>query len=279
MPLFVNGFAAGCATPDTLTFVVERRCDESPPLDGRAPRLLIVTNWTSAGFRPDILRAVMGEVDARHRFASQTAGVARAGRYDGLLLDFQQLGPRDVNAFVELVTEISDSATSASARPLGIVVPVADTASYPGRHLGALTDFLALRLELDPASPAPLTPRDRMAGLIGARAAEIGAHRVMLLLPADGYLWPQGEARVRISFEDAVATARDWGVELVRDESSATLRARAAGRGEIWVNDAGLIGGIVRDARRLGIRKFALYGLGGSDPAIWTAVATRPVTR
>ena len=276
-----NAVAAACATPDSVTFVVESRCGG---LDQRTVekdrQLLIVSNWSETGYRPDILRALMAQPEGRQRFAAQASTLADTAGYGGMLLDFRSLGPRDVNALVALVAAVSDSARVRGVAPVGIVIPVADTAAYPGRHLGALTDFLAVRLELEPASPGPRTPRDRMSRLVGARAAEIGAHRVMLLLPADGYLWRDGEQRVRMSFEEAVATARDWGVELVRDESSATLRARARGRGEIWVNDAMLIAEIVRDARRLGIRRFALYGLGGEDPAIWPAIGAGPaITR
>ncbi|HUR91808.1 MAG TPA: hypothetical protein VMY38_03965 [Gemmatimonadaceae bacterium] len=269
--------AIGCAGPDTITFALELRCDAGNRYFDR--HALIVSNWTPSGYRPDVLRAIMSQADGRKRFASQAAALASDGGYEGMLLDLRLLGPRDVDPFVRLVTAIADSARSSGISPVGIVVPIADTAAYPGRHLGAVTDFLAASLELDPATAGPLTPRDRMSGLVGARAAEIGAHRVMLLLPADGYLWAAGAARRRISFEEAVATARDWGVELTRDETSATLRARAPGRGEIWVNDATLISGIVRDARRLGIRKFALYGLGGEDPGIWSAIASRAITR
>ncbi len=272
--------ALPCAAPDTITFVVEAACGApNPEPDDAESRLLIVSNWASTTYRPDILRALMEQPDGRQRFAARAVALAGRDGFDGMLLDLRLLAPRDVNSLVALVTVVSDSARSRSVAPLGIVIPVADTAAYPGRHLGALTDFLAVRLELEPASPGPLTPRDRMSALLGARAAETGAHRVVLLLPADGYAWLAGEGRRRVSFEEAVALARDWRAELVRDESSATLRARAPGRGEIWVNDAGLIAAIVRDARRLGIRRFALYGLGGEDPAIWSVIAPRPVTR
>lgn len=263
--------------PDTLTFALQMQCEPGDRSSGR--HALIVTNWTPAGYRPDVLRAIMAQSEGRHRFAGQAAALARRDGYQGMLLDFRLLGPRDVDALVELVAATGNSARSSGVSPVGIAVPIADTAAYPGRHLGAATDFLALRMELEPASPGPTMPRDRMSRMIGARAAEIGAHRVMLLIPVHGYLWRAGEPRARVSYEDAVATARDWGVELVRDESSATLRARAPGRGEIWVSDAGLIAGIVRDARRLGIRRFALYGLGGEDRAIWTAVAGPAITR
>lgn len=242
-------------------------------------RLLIVTNWSGRGYEPDILRLVMSHPSTRARFAQQAASLAGLRGYTGMLLDFRSLSARDVSGLIALVTDLGAAARASELSPVGIVVPVADTAAYPGRQLGALTDFLALRLELEPASPAPLTPRDRMARLIGARAAEIGAHRIMLLIPADGYKWRDGEERVRVSYAEAVATTRDWGVELARDQSSSTLRARAPARGEIWVNDAVLIAELVRDARRLGIRRFALYGLGGVDPAIWTAIATAPPLR
>ncbi len=266
--------AAGCAVPDSVTFALELACAElGASATDRHRQLLVVSNWSAAGYRPDILRAVMGQPDARARFASQAAALASARGYGGLLLDFRLLGPRDVDALVSLVDALRDSAKATGLAPVGIVIPVADTSAYPGRHLGALTDFLAVRLELESASPAPPTPRDRISRLVGARAAEIGAHRITLLVPVDGYLWRDGEQRVPVSFEEAVTAARAWGVELVRDESSSTLRARLPGRGEIWVNDAVLLADIMRDARRLGVRRFALYGLGGEDPAIWTAVA------
>lgn len=276
----LHAVALPCAAPDTVTFAVESRCGPMTPRpDDAGTRLLVVSNWASAAYRADILRALMAQPEARQRFAAQAAELGSRAGYDGMLLDLRLLGPRDVNDLVTLVTSVADSARSRGISPVGIVVPVADTSGYPGRHLGAPTDFLAVRLELEPASPGPSTPRDRMSALLGARAAETGAHRIMLLIPADGYAWVAGEGRRRVSFAEAVALARDWNVDFVRDESSATLRARAPGRGEIWVNDAVLIAEIVRDARRLGIRRFALYGLGGEDPAIWPAIPTRPVTR
>lgn len=276
----LHAVALPCAAPDTVTFSIEARCG---PLalrpDDAGRRLLLVSNWASAAYRPDILRALMARQEGRERFAAQSAELAGRARYDGMLLDLRLLGPRDVNDLVSLVTSVRDSARAEGISPVGIVVPVADTSAYPGRHLGALADFLAVRLELEPASPAPSMPRDRMSALIGARAAETGAHRIMLLIPADGQAWLATGERRRLSFADAVALARDWNVDFVRDESSSTLRARAPGRGEIWVNDAVLIAAIVRDARRLGIRRFALYGLGGEDPAIRGAISALSVTR
>lgn len=276
-----NQVAVTCAAPNVVTFVVELGCGALDYVPARRARqLLIVGNSSPRGYRPDVLRAVMAQREAAERFAAQAATLATAGGYGGMLLDFRSLGARDVNSLVGLVAAVSDAARARNLPTVGIVIPVADTAAYPGRHLGALTDFLALQLELEPSSPGPFTPRDRIARLVGARAAEIGAHRLMLLIPAGGYLWREGDPRVPVSFEDAAAAAREWGVDFVRDESSATLRARAPGRGEVWVSDAVLIAGIVRDARRLGIRKFALYGLGGEDPAIWPAIRAEPeITR
>jgi spore germination protein YaaH len=272
--------AMGCASADSVAFSAEMSCAEIPrDALRRTRRLLIVTNWSARGYQPDILRIVMSHAETRERFTQRAVWLAEERDYVGMLLDFRSLGPRDVPALATLVTEIRAVAHARRVSPIGIAVPVADTAAYPGRQLGPLTDFLALRLETELASPGPLTPRDVMARHIAARAAEIGAHRVMLLIPADGYAWLAGEGRRRVSFEEAVALARDWRVEFVRDESSSTLRATAPRRGEIWVNDAGLIAEIVRDARRLGIRRFALYGLGGEDPAIWSTIAPRPVTR
>lgn len=276
-----SSIAAACAGPNPVTFVVERICNDiSAATADFSRQRLIAGNFGRGGYTPDVLRALMSDAEARSRFAAQAARLAGAVGFGGLLLDFRGLGPRDLNYLLSLVQTIADSAKAARVESVGIVIPVADTAAYPGRHLGAITDFLALRMELDPALPGPLSPRDRMAAYLGARAGEIGANRLMLLIPSDGYVWRAGEARVRVSFEEAVATARDWNVALVRDETSGTLRAQSPLRGQVWVNDAGLIAAIVRDARRLGINRFALYGLGGEDPALWQAIGIAPpVTR
>ena len=271
--------AVGCAWPNVVTFSVEPCAVSGGALPRSDKSLLIVGNSSPHGYRPDVLRAILSDASARTRFAGQAVALARDSAFGGLLLDFRSLGARDVDALVSLVEAVTDSARAAKAGPVGMVIPVADTAAYPGRHLGALTDFLALLTEAEPATPGPITPLDRMADLVGARAGEIGAHKLMLLMPVDGYIWRSGEPRRRVSFQEAAAIAADWGVAFVRDESTGTLRARAPLRGEIWVNDAELIGRVVRDARRLGIRKFGLYGLGGEDLAIWSSIPRQPVRR
>lgn len=274
-----HAVAVSCAEPDAVTFSLEP-CAAFGRVGPQGDKsLLIVGNSSPQGYRPDVLRVIMSDPGARARFAGQAVSLARESAFAGMLLDFRQLAPRDAGALVALVAAVADSARVGKSGDLGIVVPVADTAAYPGRHLGAFTDFLALFTEVEPASPGPITPADRVAELIGARAGEIGAHRLMLLVPADGYVWRRGEPGARVSFQDAVALATDWGVDLVRDESTGTLRASAPLRGEIWVNDAELIARIVRDARRLGIRKFALYGLGEEDPAIWSMIPAREIRR
>ena len=138
----------------------------------------------------------MAQPEGRLRFAGQTAALARADSYEGVLLDLRLLGPRDVDALVALVSVTADSVRSSGINSVGIVVPVADTAAYPGRHLGAATDFLALRMELEPATPGPVTPRDRMSRLIGARAAfDLRWGRALLT--------PRGRFEFRHEFEQA----------------------------------------------------------------------------
>jgi spore germination protein YaaH len=40
----------------------------------------------------------------------------------------------------------------------------------------------------------------------------------------------------------------------------------------LWVSDRGLLDKLVRDARQLGVRSFALWRLGLEDPAVWELI-------
>ena len=59
---------------------------------------------------------------------------------------------------------------------------------------------------------------------------------------------------------------------LVRDHASETLHATSPEGWELWVSDRVLLDTLVRDARQLGVRIFALWRLGLEDPAVWESI-------
>jgi spore germination protein YaaH len=62
---------------------------------------------------------------------------------------------------------------------------------------------------------------------------------------------------------------------LARDHASASLHATSPEGWELWVSDRVLLETLVREARQLGVRTFALWRLGLEDQAVWDFIDPR----
>jgi spore germination protein YaaH len=236
-------------------------------------RLALITVASSGDARATLVRALGADAAARARVAGAAAALVRAGGYRGLVIDLPSIAPVDRGALVALVRALADSSRAHGAAVVAVAVPAADTAGYPGAALLAGADFLLVKLydQHWAGSPAgavaePEWARRRLA----ARAAEVGASRLIAALPTFGYQWVTGEPVGReIGFEEARRLAATGGVFLERDPPSRSLRARREGQWELWIGDAAYLTALADDVRAAGIRRVALVRLGLEDPAVW----------
>jgi spore germination protein YaaH len=152
-----------------------------------------------------------------------------------------------------------------------MAIPASDPA-YPVAPLLGAVDALVVMLydqHWAESEPGPIADPSWVRSTLAKRVAEAGPQRLIAALPAYGYRWRRGSPTESIGYADAVRMANAGGAPLMRDESSRTLRSRAANGDEIWVADATLLGALTEQARALGVNRFAIWRLGQEDPAIW----------
>ena len=283
-----DGFTATAETwiaLDTISFrptVISRVGDESISTDQSsaakllpARRATVITSFQGSRYHADVIRGLAENSDAVAVAAGSLASLLSSSRVQAVILDFQEMTAEDLETLMDVSRAIADSSRAHSAAPIVMMIPAADSAGYPARILGRVADLLLVKPfpEHGFTTPAgPIVSASWFTRRIGQRASEAGVNRVVAGIPADGIIWDRRGAR-RISYLDAVRLAREASAPIIRDPASGNLHAVSSRDGwDIWLVDRELIERLIDEGRRIGVTRFALFGLEGADPELYEFV-------
>jgi spore germination protein YaaH len=267
----------GWITLDSLSFRPVRLYHDDaagdPQLAGRT--MALITTYEGSRFHPEVIRGLGTSDEAAALTAGAIAAMVDSGGYSGVVIDFEGMTARDLEALRRVTRIIADSVRAHGVTTVAIAVPAADTTAYPGALLLEHADIIMPLLydqHWSASPPGPIASPEWVRRQLGVRVAEVGAERIVAALPLYGYRWRRSAETEVISFEDARRLSVMTNTVLSRDLGSATLNASSPEGWEVWVSDRVLIETLVRDARRLGVTTFALWRLGLEDPAVWDAI-------
>ena len=250
--------------------------DTIRPRRGTLRRMAIVTSWHGDKFHPGTIRTLAGDPARLGQTAGFVARHAATMKYRGLVLDFESLCRDDTLALARVVRAIADSAHRLGVRPIAVAIPATDTVAYPARLLLGVADLIMPMLydqHWSGSEPGPIADPEWVRQSLALRIREAGGpDRIVAALPGYGYRWRKGQPTETVSYRDAQRMAARARVPLARDGATRTLRAVRPGEWELWVADAGLLRVLANDARRAGVRKFAVWRMGQEDDAVWRSV-------
>ncbi len=238
--------------------------------------MALITSYEGNRFHPEIIRGLGTSAEAAAITAGAIAAIVDSGGYSGVVMDFEGMTARDLDALRRVTKAVSDSVRAHGVTTVAIAVPAGDTAAYPGALLLEAADIIMPLLydqHWSASPPGPIASPEWVRRQLGVRVAEVGAEKIVAALPLYGYRWRRAAETEVISFEDARRLSIMTNTALSRDLGSATLNASSPEGWEVWVSDRVLIETLVRDARRLGVTTFALWRLGLEDPGVWTVIA------
>jgi spore germination protein YaaH len=242
-----------------------------------APRTMaLITSYYGSRFHPEIIRGLGGSAQAAGLTAGAIAALIDSTAYRGVVIDFEGMTPRDLDALLLVTRAVADSVRAHGVHTVVVAVPAGDTAAYPSALLLQSADLIMAMLydqHWSASPPGAIASPDWVARNLGTRVAEVGAAKIVAAFPLYGYRWRKAAETEVISFDDARRLTTMTNTPLVRDHSSETLHASSAEGWELWVSDRGLLDRLVHDARQLGVRTFALWRLGLEDPAVWDSIA------
>ncbi|MDP9176626.1 MAG: twin-arginine translocation signal domain-containing protein [Gemmatimonadota bacterium] len=262
--------------PTVISFVAadapsDQRSSATPSSPRPARRLSVITSFQGSRHHPDVIRGLTESSDAVAVTAGSIASLLASSPAQGVILDFLEMTAADLQTLMDVSRAIADSARAHSAAPITMMIPAADSSGYPARILARVADLLLVRLfpEHGVTTPAgPIVSPSWFTRRLGQRTSEAGVNRIVAGIPADGIIWDNRGAR-RISYLDAVRLAREANTSITRDPASGNLHAMSSRDSwEVWVADHELIERLIAEGRRIGVTRFALFGLEGADPQL-----------
>jgi spore germination protein YaaH len=264
----------GWITFDTTSFLPVQVYPDTIRTDS-SQRMALITSYSGNRFHPEVIRGLGASAQAAGVTAGAVASLIDSGGYRGVVIDFEGMTPRDLDALLAVSRAVADSVRAHGVHTVVIAVPAGDTAAYPAPLLLESADLIMAMLydqHWSASPPGAIASPDWVARNLGARVAEVGAARIVAAFPLYGYRWRRAAETEVIGFDDARRLATMTNIPLIRDHASATLHAASPEGWEIWVSDHVLLETLVREARELGVRTFALWRLGLEDSAIWESI-------
>jgi spore germination protein YaaH len=246
----------------------------SPGVPASTIRFALITSFEYDRFHPETIRRLAGDSVLLGVVAGRVSDLIAANGYRGVVLDFEGMAATDGDSLFRVINQLARSLHARKIQPVVVAVPASDTITYPARSVLHTADMMLVMLYDEHwagSPPGPVASPDWARRQLGARVQEAGASRVVVSLPAYGYLWSAGGGPAAvIGYDDAKRSALRASVPLARDPSSQNVHAVAPGQWELWVSDSALVATLVSDARQLGVNRFALWRLGLEDPGVWT---------
>ena len=262
---------------DTISFLPVQLYPDSvgkfPALASRA--MALITSHNGGRFHPEIIRGLGSDAVATGVTAGAIAAMVDSSRYSGVVMDFEGMTPRDLDHLLAFTSAVADSVRAHGVGTVVIAVPAGDTAAYPAALLLQSADLIMPILydqHWTDSPPGPIASPEWVMRNLGTRVAEVGAARIVAAFPLYGYRWRKTAETEVVGFDDARRLATMTNIPLTRDHASATLHATSPEGWELWVSDRVLLETLVRGARQLGVRTFALWRLGLEDREVWNFI-------
>ena len=244
-----------------------------------APMLTVTNIGENGGFSGEIAHAVLTREETRSRLLENIILRLRAGKYYGVIVNFEYIYPFDRDSYSRFIAEVSDR-----LHLLGYTVFAAAAPKECAEQSGMLCaahDYEALGRSADRVilmtyewghtygAPQAVSPADRIREVLDYAVTAIPAGRILLGFSNYGYdwtlPWKQGDAARLISGSAAADLAVSAQAEIRYDGGAQSPYFRytdpAGKRHVVWFDDARSV--------RARLRLVEEYGLAGIS--IWTA--------
>jgi cellulose synthase/poly-beta-1,6-N-acetylglucosamine synthase-like glycosyltransferase/peptidoglycan/xylan/chitin deacetylase (PgdA/CDA1 family) len=227
-----------------------------------------VGNWDGPG-----LQALLADRSRADALRSRIVAFIAAHKLQGVTIDFEEVPPAAHPDLEDFLTRLS-----ADFAPHGWIIAQAapfDDDGWPYRTYAGIVDYTILMAydQADPDSPAgSIAGQGWFEEKLDARLREIPADSAIVAIGSWAYDWSGKGPASLLSFEDAMATARDSGAAVQFDPDSNnprfSYREGNGTRHDVWFLDGVTAFNQIHAADPYRPAGYALWRLGTEDPSI-----------
>ncbi|MBI5531044.1 MAG: hypothetical protein HY918_06135 [Candidatus Doudnabacteria bacterium] len=235
----------------------------------------IISNVDASGSHPEWALPVLTNPTLRAALADNIVALVEAKNYAGVDIDIEGLLPKQLPVLADFVEELSAALRSKGKTVAVSLEPtMAQSALVSWKRIGVAADSVRLMLYGEhraSTAPGPSASlwwsRLRLQHILQAVPPEkltVGVSIVALYWTKGNYRTGTWQRLVRPVQANSGALSRDT------DSSAPIVRS---GEGQVWFEDRQSLAARITMLKSLGLKKVALWRLGGEDPGIWQALS------
>ncbi len=250
--------------------------------EAHAPHLQLfplVNNYSAEEQRWDIEAAVamLSSKDARARFAEELWRYAVGGKFDGLVLDLEQIPVSASDHYVALVGELAQLLAPERIK-LPVAVPASDP-TYDYVRLAQAADGLIVMAydeHHEAGAPGPIAGQGWFEKVLNFRFESVDPQKLIVGIASFGYEWTGPGKSREISVQEAWELLEESGAKLRFDAVSLnptfTFVDDIEGKTHhVWYLDGVTAYNQIAAALNMRPAGLALWRLGTEDPGVWAA--------
>ena len=237
-------------------------------------------NSLTQQFDASLIHPFLADTAKGNVLISQLADLFQAKGFQGINIDFEELGEPTNDALVAFISRL---ATVFHAHNLSVSIDVtAKNEDYDCRRLAEHADYLVLMAYdqyNNTTGPGPVSAQQWIEENVEWLAAKVPAEKIILGIGAYGYDWRGGKQATAVSYPDVINAARMHEATIHYDNNSYNLFVNYYDDNDsletkpvlhdIWFNDAATIFNTLRYADEFGLAGSAMWRLGSEDQRVW----------
>lgn len=226
-------------------------------------------------FDGDMVHRILHNPSKRERLIKDIVHYIDKYHLQGINIDFEELKEKADEPLVSFQREIYER-----LHPKGLLVTqdvIPGNEDYNVKALQQYNDYLFLMAydeHFSTSTPGPVSSQQWIEKMLDICARDVSSGKVILGIAGYGYDWPEHKEASTLTYQQALAGARQFNAAIRFDNSSYNNHYQYKdGDGvshEVYFTDAATNFNILRFADEYGTAGTALWRLGSEDERLWT---------
>ena len=232
-------------------------------------------NNVSGGWDTKDLERIVKHKKSKEHFINSIINQLVKNKLQGVDIDFQDISFRNKAFFISFEQDLYKALHAKGLLVTQNVVPQSD--DYDVKQLARFNDYLfimAYDQHTESSNAGDISHQQWVESMLDDICAEIPCQKVILVVGAYGYDWPQNSIGKTITYLQAISIAQEHSSKILFDPLSANLHYGYIDQDglphSVYFTDAVTNFNIIRMADDWSTAGIALWRLGSEDPRLWS---------
>jgi spore germination protein YaaH len=240
----------------------------------------MITNQLGERWDRDVVAHVLRDATLQADHIDRVVAIAVSSGAPAVEIDYESLAADDREKFASFLERLAE-ALHGNGKELSVAVhaKTSEPGAWSGAQaqdwarIGSVADrVVVMTYDFDPKRPGPIAPLSWTRSVLRLASSLIASRKVVQGIPLYGYDWAAKRAARDRTYRESMELAERHGAQVKRDDIDQHLWFEYSADGvrhDVWFVDAVTVAALASVGRELGVAGYALWRLGGEDPAIW----------